>query len=345
MSTAIHAVYDGTVQTTTLQPGAVDPRRRRVGYNPALYRMQMHQLHSGQQQVVIPAGVLLPFRTKDLKAENFNIGVKVEEYVKAEMREFTAEWFIRNVKQEFEEYGFRELGCLTALDDFEREPSTTKKNGDVVLGKIISSTWEKSPHGYFAAVHPSFAEVAHECPYGLSVCLTCRLELLGAPDQNNPDGEAPEWLQERMEALLDPSLGETLRHALIESNEANRQFYVFKWATLVGEIDGRKTGEPGLPALGEAEHHVRMNLHEIAPADRAASVAAGFGAEVGAAQSEGMKEMAAAFREGNQSEATNTLLAKIIERQDKTDDVLAALAKTTQQLAQGVMAKPDSAKK
>lgn len=323
-------IYDGTVQVAPNTLDGVDPRRRRYGYNPNIFQMQAEATDSGQQQRIIPAGLLIPFRTRTLKAENFDIGVKTEEYVKQVEKDFTAAWFIANVKMLYAEFGFREISCLTMLEDFERDGK----------GKIVPATFLKSPNGYFDAVHPAFADLGHQCPHNLSVCVTCRLFLLGAPDfENNPDGDVPEWLEPRIEKLPDPNLGEELRQALIEPNQVYEGHARFKWSLLLGEMEKRSKGEIGIAVLGEAEHHLRNNLHEIAPADRAAATAAGFGEEVGRAQAEGMKEMAQAFREGGKRDTSDELLARMIERQDKTDEVLASLAQTTQQLAEAVLTK------
>lgn len=337
MSTAQAQIYDGTVSVAAPGKGGIDPRRRRFGLNPGIYQLQMEAHESGQQQRVLPAGVLIPFRTKPLSVENFDISVKPEEYIKQKEQDFTAEWFIANVKMIYGEFGFREIECLTLLDDPERNPPKENKDGTVVIGEIIPASYARSAHGYFNAVHPSFGEIGYACPQGLSVCVTCRLELLGAPRFDNQDGTAPDWLQVRIDDLPDPELGEELRLALIEPHEVYREFAAFKWALLIGEIEKRSKGEIGIAVLGPAEHHLRNHLHEIAPADIAANTAASYGEEVGRAQSEGMKEIAEAFREGNSSSKTDELLAKIIERQDKTDDVLASLAQTTKQLAKAAL--------
>src|SRR6266404_1058484 len=125
-------IYEGSLAQSVAASGVtgIDPRRRRFGYSPGIFQMQLDPIQSGQQQAVMPAGVPIPFRTVVGKMEeNFDIAVSVDEYQKQVYRDALATFFIANVKTSYEEFGFRELSSLTMLDDPEREPSKEKRDG------------------------------------------------------------------------------------------------------------------------------------------------------------------------------------------------------------------------
>lgn len=300
-------IYDGTVAKSAAASGfgGVDPRRRRYGYHPGIYRMEIEPSHSGQQLRVIPCGLLVPFRTATLKVENFDINVPIDEYHKQVAQDFTAKYFIENCKVNYYDEGFREIDPLTMLDDAVRE-----ENGQIKFENFINS-----PHGYFNAVHPSFGEIGHICPAGLINCATCRVQLLGTEDN------APEFLLERIRQSPDPELAENTRLVLLDANTTYRESCRNKWAVIIGEYDGSQKGEPGIRALDDSLHHIRKHLHETAPTERAALAAAGYGDRVAESQAQGMKELADAFRE---------------RPGDNNNEVLKMLAQGQQQLAEGL---------
>lgn len=331
MSTQVE-IYEGSLASSIQASGVngVDPRRRRFGYSPGIFQMQLDPTQSGQQQAVMPAGVPIPFRTIPGKMEeNFDIAVSVDEYQKQIYRDALATFFIANVKASYEEFGFRELSSLTMLDDPEREPSKEKKDGTVALGKIIPASYTKSAQGYFNAWHPSFAEVGYECPQGLDQCCTCRAWLLGIDfnaSGETSEVEMSEVMQARIAKLPDQKIAEELRQQLIESNIAYHQFCMWKWALVTGELEKKHTtGEAGISHLSVAEHHVRRHIHAVAPSEQAALAASSFGAEVAAANSEGMRELAQAFRESKPGTSDDVLKA-VVETQRQQGQILERLA-------------------
>lgn len=306
MSTSLSQVYtDGSVAANRTVSGVVgvDRRRRRFGLNPGGYRWDMHPRESGQQGVLLPAG-LITFRTAALKVENFdNVGKMVEwnqDNPKEIIREHEAAFFANNVKIKFEDQGFRELPSLTMLDD----PSPNEK------GNITKEQIAKSAPGYFLAVFPAFVEVGHECPQGLTECVTCRLALLDS-----------DIVLERIARLIDPSIGMQVRDECRESVQSYYSFANGRWSELISE----KGSTPGIKKLGEAEHHIRKHLHEIEPSE--AATAASFGIEVGAAQAEGFKELAAAMREGKADNGLVEVLKGLMETQKQQGQILAELSK------------------
>lgn len=316
-------IYDGTVAKTSAPAGfsGIDPRRRRFGYHPGIYRMEVEPTHSGQQISIIPGGILVPFRTATLGVENFDINVPIDEYRKQVPRDVTAKWFIDNCKVNYDSQGFRELDPLTLLDEAVREES----------GQLLFKNFLQSPHGYFNQVHPSFAEIGHVCPADLTICVTCRINLLGGDDTTFG---IPEVIQARMEKCPDQGIVEDLRQVLLDANVALRDFYTEKWQRLLGEYEGRQKGEPGIGFFNDSLHHIRKHLHEVAPQERTALAAAGFGQQVAEAQAEGMKELADAFRE-RPAENNNEMMAVMMETQRQQGQILAQVSETLATITKG----------
>lgn len=311
MSTAFsQMINDGSVAANRTASGIVgiDRRRRRFGLNPGAFRWTLSPRESGQQAPILRVG-LLTFRTTPLKVENFDDVMKVQEgeFQKEIMRDHEAAWFAENVKINYEHQGFRELPSLTLLDD----PQPNEK------GNVTKEQFAKSAQGYFAAIHPAFVEINHVCPMELSECVTCRLELLG-------DEAMSELIAERTARLSDQDCVERLWLEVKESVQAAQDACSTRWAELVGEMGDRKGGNPGIAKLGEAEHHVRRNLHAIEPSE--AATAASYGMEVGERQAEGFKEMAAAIREGKDNGLVDVLKG-LVETQKQQGQILAELSK------------------
>lgn len=315
-------IDDGTVASSINASGfrGVDPRRRRFGYNPGIYLMEMEPRESGRQQRIIPEGVLVPFKTAPLTAENFEINVDIDQYQKEVIRDFEAAWFINNVRIAYEGKGFRELGSLTVLENPEA-------------------------YALFNLVHPTFEELELACPFNLQNCVTCRLSLLGENEFS-----VSETIQERLSSLPDMGAADGLLAELRDALTTFKSHATEKWASLLGELTQRKDGEPGISKLGPAEHHLRRHLHEHPPEAQGAIVAASFGAEASRAQEEGFKQLAEAFRE-NKSGANEEVLVQVVsglqslaqgqqtlaERQAKTDEVLAQTSGVLAQLAERIL--------
>lgn len=138
----------------------VNPRTRRYGLFCGLYANQaeMDSSLSGQSAPVMPIGEMLRFDSADLSVDNFKIFDA--DWTKKEMKEFTAQWFITNVKRHFDRMGFVELDPLTPLEDEDAER-------------------------YFAQVHPS----SLECFEGLQFCSTCRIKVLQSAGYTDPVAE------------------------------------------------------------------------------------------------------------------------------------------------------------
>lgn len=314
-------VQDGTLANNRIASGyrGIDPRQRRFAINPNIYMAMLDPRESGRQETLLPVG-LVTFRTTQMVDDDFadalENGNNRSHQLKRMLRDFPALYFLSNAMTRYGELGMRELSCLTLMDD----PIPNEK------GNITKEQFQKSAQGYFAALWPSFADIGHQCPADLSECVTCRLWLLGDPDDEGSMGEA---LIERVGKLGDPGKVSELRLQVIESLTAKQAWLSSKWATTLGELADRKTGAPGIAKLGPGEHHVRRNLHEVEPSE--AATAAGFGAEVAAGQAEGFKELAAAMRESKGGDNSD-LMRLVIERQNKTDDAIAALASSVKAL-------------
>lgn len=329
MSTAQQYLNDGTVAANRVASGfrGVDARRRRFALNPGFFMPVMDPRESGRQEHMLPSG-LVTFRTATIADDDFEHALKDGANPKAlaqqTMVEVPALTFLANALTRFGEQGMRELSCLAVLDD----PEPNEK------GNITKEQFNKSAQGYFAALWPSFADIGHQCPEDLKECVSCRLWLIGDPS----DGESMhEALVERTSKLADQGKVAELRLQIVECLTAYRDWLSARWASLLGEMADRKTGNPGIAKLGPGEHHVRKHLHEVEPSE--AATAAGFGAEVAAGQAEGFKELASAMRESKGGDNSD-LLRMMIERQDKTDDAIASLAKSVKALVDKQVADP-----
>lgn len=313
---------DGTVAANRVASGyrGVDPRRRRFALNPGFFMPVLDPRESGRQEHLLPAG-LVTFRTATLVDDDFDHALKNGHNPSSQPQQSTievpAQTFLANALARFGEQGMRELSCLTQMND----PEPNEK------GNVTKDIFRESAQGYFAALWPSFADIGHVCPEGLQDCVTCRLWLIGDPTGGDSMHEA---LVERASKLVDQNKVIQLQTEIYDCLSAYKTWLEGKWASLVGEIEDRRSGKsPGIAKLGPGEHHVRRHLHEIEPSE--AATAAGFGAEVAAGQAEGFKELAAAMRESKGGDNTD-LLRMMIERQNKTDDALATLAESVKAL-------------
>lgn len=324
MSTAQQFLNDGTVAANRVASGyrGIDARRRRFALNPGLFMPVLDPRESGRQEHILPSG-LITFRTTQIVDDDFDHALKNGHNPSAQSQRSTIEvpalQFLQNALTRFSEQGMRELASLTMLDD----PQPNER------GNITKEQIQKSAQGYFAALWPSFADIGHQCPEELQECVTCRLWLIGDHSVGVGLESMDESLRERALKLADQDKVVELRMEIFECLTATKIWLEAKWGSLLGEMEDRKSGGRGISKLGPGEHHVRRNLHEIAPSE--AATAAGFGAEVAQANAEATRELAAAFREGKSSDNTE-ILKMMIERQNKTDDALASLAESVKTL-------------
>lgn len=278
---------------------------------------------SGRQEHLLPSG-LVTFRTASIADDDFDHALKDGHNPSARPQQTLVEvpalTFLTNALTRFSEQGMRELPCLTVLDD----PQPNDK------GNVTKEQFQKSAQGYFAALWPSFADIGHECPEDLKECVTCRLWLIGDPSEGEFRETVDERIRERTAKLENQDKVAELRAEIYDCLTAYKTWLEGKWASLMGEMEDRRNGGRGISKLGPGEHHVRRNLHEIEPSE--AATAAGFGAEVAAANAEATKELAAAFREGRGSSDNTDLMKLMIERQNKTDEALASLANSVKAL-------------
>jgi len=304
------AYQDGTSAASrgsVLTQSGADPRRRRFGINPSIWQMVMPCRDSGQQVEVIPSG-LVTFRTDTIKVENYEDVLQVPEgeFQKEIYREFTAQWFLNNTKIRWASHAFRELPSIMVLDD----PELNKD------GSVNQRVFPHSAQGYFATVHPS---LQCEREGGVKECVTCRLRSLGTTEQ------CPEELWKQMSRLPRPDIAEQLRLELIETYEARLEVCRVRWDELKSEVKGRERGEPGISRIDESGHFVRRHLH--AAEESEAATAAVYGQQVAEKQVEGFKTLANAMQNAKGNDTLTELLARVVEKQEKQDEVLAELLK------------------
>lgn len=325
MSTEIKTyMEDGTLAASNNASGrfGIDPRRRRFALNPGIYMAMLEPRESGRQEILLPNGLIV-FRTTPMANDDYDNALKNghNPHSKGRMiiEDYPAEYFLRNYIIRYGEMGGRELPSLTMMDD--PQPGAS--------GYISPAEFRKSAQGYFAALWPSFADIGHQCPSDLKECVTCRLWLIGDPSEGEPPHEG---IIERIAALTDQDKVAELRREIVLSVQGHKEWLERKWAELVGELADRKNGAPALAKLGVAEHHVRRNLHEVEPSESA--TAASFGAEVAAANQEGMKQLGAAIIESNRGGGMEEVVRTLAERQNKTDEALTSLAESIKALVQ-----------
>lgn len=313
---------DGTLAANRFASGfrGIDVRRRRFALNPGFFMPVLDPRESGRQEHILPSG-LVTFRTAVIADDDFDHALKNGHNPSAQPQQATVEipalQFLQNALTRFGEQGMRELSCLTLLND----PEPNEK------GNITKEQFQKSAQGYFAALWPSFADIGHQCPEDLKECVSCRLWLIGDPSEGESMNES---LVERASKLADQGIVEELRAQIYDVLNNYKTWLEAKWGSLLGEMQDRQKGAPGIAKLGPGEHHVRKHLHEVEPSE--AATAAGFGAEVAAGQAEGFKELAAAMRESKDGGSSADLMRMMIERQNKTDDALASLAESVKTL-------------
>lgn len=329
MSSAEQYLNDGTVAANRAASGlqGPDPRRRRFALNPGLYMAMLEARESGRQEHLLPVG-LVSFRTTQFLEDDFDNALKNGHNPRSKgvqtMVEHTAAEFLGNALIRYGEKGMRELTTLTMMDD----PEVNDRN------RVTQEAFRNSAQGYFAALWPSFADIGHVCPAGLRECATCRLWLIGDPEQNEAMHEE---LAKRAAKLSDQEIVAKLRLELVGSLKVNLDYYTRTWNSIINELGDRKIGGPGLGKLGPGEHHVRRNIHEVEPSE--AATAASFGAEVAAANAKATEGLAAAITGSRQSNSNEEVLRLLAERQNRTDAVLDGLTKAVTALVKAQTAK------
>lgn len=148
----------------------------------------------------------------------------------------------------------------------------------------------------FHTVHPAFDVLGHKCPEGLDTCAHCRISLLEGAKFEGPQEE--------------------LRFRLLQSYTAYHDYAAQRWPSIVGEREDRKSGRPGMSKFGEAEHHLRRNIHAIDPDLAAANAAKGFGD----ASAEGMKAIG-----GSIGDAVTQLAANQAAAEKRHEEQMAAM--------------------
>ncbi len=306
MSTQEVHLKDGTLAANfnASGRGGIDPRRRRFAINPGIYMAMLDPRESGRQEILLPAG-LVSFRTASMANDDFENTAKNGHNPNAKggqiNEDFTAQHFLSNYLIRYGEQGGRELTSLTFMDD----PVPNEK------GNITKEQFRKSAQGYFAALFPSFAEIGHVCPVGLKECVTCRLWLLGDPDEGETMQDS---ILELTSKLENQEKVAEIRAEGVGAVKAYMGVCSTTWAAILGELGDRKNGAPAIAKLGPGEHHVRRNLHEVEPSE--AATAAGFGMEVAAGQAEGFDKLAQAMRESG-GKGDNSEVLALIEQMAK----------------------------
>lgn len=139
---------------------------------------------------------------------------------------------------------------------------------------------------YFDAIHPTFRSINHSCPESLTNCATCRIAMLESQSFSGTQ--------------------EDLRLRALQSYVAYHGQANERWSALVGEREDRKNGRPGIAKFGEAEHHLRRNLHAVDPDFAAANAAKGYGD----ASAEGMRAIGGSIGDAVSQLAANQAAAE-----------------------------------
>src|ERR1051325_4761058 len=166
----------------------------------------------------------------------------------------------------------------------------------------------------FNTVHASFELLGHTCPFGLiDTCATCRIQLL---ENDHYEDE----------------INESLRLRLLQSYVTHADVCRNRWASITGELEDRKAGTGrGLPKLGEGEHHIRKNIHAVAPEERAAQTADAYGQASASATLQGMQAIAESLKSQTQPNPNADALLTVMETLRVQGEALAAIAQKINQ--------------
>src|ERR1041384_8219687 len=152
---------------------------------------------------------------------------------------------------------------------------------------MLTPLEDDEAEAYLNLVH---GQLNTPCPQGLSFCATCRSA-------------------ELQKAHYDDPTAESLRLRLLESYVTKHDSDKAKWAEILRDF------QLGLAVLGEGEQHVRKNLHETAPEDRAALASDAYGKQTAEATREGMKEIAESFKSAQGNDKLADAVAQLAANQ------------------------------
>lgn len=162
---------------------------------------------------------------------------------------------------------------------------------------MLTPLEDDEAEAYLNLVH---GRLSTPCPQGLAFCATCRSA-------------------ELQKAHYDDPVAESLRLRLLESYVTKHDSDKAKWAEILRDF------QLGLAVLGEGEQHVRKNLHETAPEDRAALASDSYGKQTAEATREGMEKIAESLKSGGNNDRVADAMLKMAEQQAKQNELLAQI--------------------
>jgi len=220
---------------------------RRFGYSPGVPNLTMPQVASGLDCNPIKGGELLMFVPGTITVSGL-YNPFTQSYTKTRKPVYPGEYAtaVRNKFQDKEDFGYRNIECLTAL------PYSVDERG--YIDEALK---------YFAVVHPEISN----CPFGLNAftarehgddvwqhCPTCRLEDLRSPACNDRI--------EKASVILDRNILRQLQQTLINANEAAIRWLERKVASVNADLEKRTRGENGKSFRNEIDYIYLKMLHQ-----------------------------------------------------------------------------------
>jgi len=301
-------IFKGAVAQSAILDPLDNPRSVRWGIGAGLLLMKAEPRETGMQLGIVPQGELVAFF-----GDTFSVDAGSLEGDRSVPYELTPLEAINKVVDDYgnidKPKGFREIKSLAGIID------------------------EKQIAAIEFIVNAPFETLEHTCPEGLTVCPTCRLELLkDVPARIQ--GLAPQF---GVDADLCTKVLEDIRIA----NQELHTYYTNEWANIKAELENSSKGGRGIKSLTVDHLYIRACLHESAPEEKQAQIQTAYSQVLAEQMAEASKQTAQMFAEAlktSQSGSDDRMLM-ILEQMMKENERRDAMMQ--QLLAQTVTQSPN----
>jgi len=123
---------------------------------------------------------------------------------------------------------------------------------DVGFTLLPMLTGIPNANSYFEALHPSFAELGHQCPSGLVECPTCRMAWFESDGSSN-------YFENNSQGL-DRNLAFKVKEALYNATVRYRDFAEMMWTEFADGYERTRNSQHPF-TLKKEHHHYRKGLH------------------------------------------------------------------------------------
>lgn len=235
IETAAPEAFDGFVGSDR-SVARENPHALRYAYMPGVFYAQSEARVTGY--TFFPQGQLITFRTFPVGGHFNSASIEDKKAPSSRIVEITAEDALANAGIEYPIFESVDQGFVG----------------------LPALTGDKNAQDYFNLLHPPFAAVGHECPFGLTVCPTCRAEWLESEGAKN-------YFNTHKNFDTDSNVALAVKQSLYDSVTRFKAYCDQSWQELADQFE--RTRNAGTPfVMAKSHHHTRKCIHELTMEDR-----------------------------------------------------------------------------